>query len=61
MSCSGRQRNVLGEGRNQSGRYSEVGVLHDNFFFKEYTFFRVKFMLTVSHNHGNPMVYNVYR
>ena len=40
-------------------RYGEVGVLYGNFFREYNMFLCAKFMLTVSHNHGNPIIYNV--
>ena len=42
-------------------RYGEEGVLHEQYFFREYNkfFFCAKFILNVSHNHGNPIIRNV--
>ena len=41
----------------RGGHYKEVGVLYDNFLGSTTCFFCAKFMLTVSHNHGNPVIY----
>ena len=39
----------------RGGHYKEVGVLYDS----TTCFFCAKFMLTVSHNHGNPVIYTL--
>ena len=48
-------------GIEESGRYGEVRVSYDKFFFRKYnTFYCAKLLLTVSHN-DNPIIYNIQR
>ena len=43
----------------RGGHYKEVGVLYDKFLGSTTCFFWAKFMLTVSHSHGNPVIYTL--